>query len=73
MNLVIGIHKSNRDISISTDKTVDELTKIINDAFFQGDILTIDSDKGQKYFIPVKRIAYISIDQPRSNPLGFIA
>lgn len=70
MNITIGIAKSERELTLSTDKSVDELTEIVTKAFETG-MLVLDDTKNGRFIVPVKRVSYVNIGEKRSQPVGF--
>lgn len=71
MNISIGIAKSEREVTVSTNKSQEELTDLVNRAIENNEPLILDDVKDGRVIIPAKQIAYANIYSPQKTVVGF--
>ncbi len=70
MEVTIGIAKTEREIIIDTDKTLEELTDLFQNTTAEN-ILVLDDTKGERFLIARNRISYVHIGKRRTKTVGF--
>lgn len=72
MEIKIGIQETPRELVVASTQTADEVDALISDALSSTDgILRLTDEKGRKFLVPAKRIAYVEIAPADSRKVGF--
>ncbi|MCI7512345.1 MAG: DUF3107 domain-containing protein [Schaalia hyovaginalis] len=71
MNITIGIRGSAREISIDLDIEREELVSRVNAAVQSLSVLDLTDDRGQRYLVPARSIAYVQIGEQIERRVGF--
>jgi hypothetical protein len=68
----IGIADSSRELVVSSDRTPDEVQKLVDEALGSPDgLLRLSDDKGRRYVVRAAQIAYVEIAPEDVRRVGF--
>ena len=72
MEVKIGVAESARELVVSSGQTPDEVQTLVDAALAgSSDTLVLDDEKGRRYVVPSKRIAYVEIAPSDVRRVGF--
>lgn len=72
MEIKIGIQESPRELTLTSDKSPDEVDTLISDALADSTgLLRLTDEKGRRYMVPAGRIAYVEIAPSDARKVGF--
>lgn len=72
MEVKIGVAESNRELTISSAQSPEEVEALVADALKDSQsLLTLVDDKGRRFVIPSVRIAYVEIAAADARRVGF--
>lgn len=71
MEIKIGIRQSNRELTVETDTTVNDLVDHINKALADGSVFTVADNKGRHMIVPAAALAYVEAGSAAPRPVGF--
>jgi Protein of unknown function (DUF3107) len=67
----IGIAESQRELVVSSDQSADEVTALVDEALGGDGLLRLTDEKGRKYVVRSKAIAYVEIAPEEGRRVGF--
>ena len=70
MEVRIGVQNVAREIAFESNQSLEEVTKIVDNAFV-SDVLRLSDDKGRVFIVPVRGIGYINIGEHDKRGVGF--
>lgn len=70
MEIRIGIQNITREITLESELSMEDLSKVISDAL-QGTVLELTQAKGGKIVVPTAAIGYIEIGTEEKRRVGF--
>lgn len=70
MEVIIGVRDANRELTVDTDLSKEELLALVEQCSAQGTPLSL-SDAQRSIIIPASTIAYIEIPTAANHPVGF--
>ncbi|PRW64808.1 DUF3107 domain-containing protein [Actinopolyspora mortivallis] len=72
MEVKIGVAEGNRELTLSSSQSQDEVEKLVADALAgTTGQLRIDDEKGRRYIVPAGKVAYVEIGAPEVHRVGF--
>ena len=72
MEVKIGIAESARELVVSSGQSADEVSELVDSALADGDgLLRLVDDKGRRYLVRAKQIAYVEIAPEDVRKVGF--
>ncbi|SFM94678.1 Protein of unknown function [Pseudonocardia ammonioxydans] len=72
MKVKIGIAETPRELVVSSDSTPDEVAQLVSGAMKSDDgLLNLTDDQGNRFVVPVARIAYVEIGPAEERKVGF--
>ncbi|HLS04004.1 MAG TPA: DUF3107 domain-containing protein [Actinomycetales bacterium] len=71
MEITVGMHRVNRELTVETDLDLDAATKLIQDAL-SGNSLILDDTKGRRVVVPSSSVAYVELGSDTAHPVGFL-
>ena len=72
MEVKIGIAESARELVVSSGQSEDEVSELVDSALADGDgLLRLVDDKGRRYLVRAKQIAYVEIAPEDVRKVGF--
>lgn len=71
MEIKVGIVNVNREVSVESDSTAEEISAALDAALSSGGTLTLVDEKGRKVLIPAAGIAYVDLGSEHTRPVGF--
>ncbi|MFF2556275.1 DUF3107 domain-containing protein [Nocardia sp. NPDC058058] len=74
MEVKIGISDSPRELIINSAQTPAEVEALVTGALTgESGVVTLSDEKGRKYLIQAKKVAYVEIGAPSAGRVGFAA
>jgi hypothetical protein len=68
----IGVTHANRELTLETSQSTDDVHKVIEDALSsENGVITLNDDKGRTVFIPAAKLAYVEISGESGRRVGF--
>jgi hypothetical protein len=68
----IGVAESNRELTISSGQTPDEVEALVSEALKDPtSLLTLVDEKGRRFVVPSGRVAYVEIAAADVRRVGF--
>jgi len=71
VEITVGMHRVNRELTVETDLDLDAATKLIQDAL-SGNSLILDDTKGRRVVVPSSSVAYVELGSDTAHPVGFL-
>ena len=72
MEVKIGVTHANRELSLESSQSADDIRAAVSDALAADDgLLTLADDKGRTVYVPAAKLAYVEIVDASSRRLGF--
>ncbi len=72
MEVKIGVTHANRELSLETSQSADNVQKAISEALSgDGRLLVLSDDKGRSVYIPAEKLAYVEILGESGRRVGF--
>ena len=71
MEVRIGVQDSSREVIFETKSTSDQITKEIENAVKNKNLLSLVDEKGKKILIPGDRITFVELGAPEQRRVGF--
>jgi len=71
VEITVGMHRVNRELTVETDLDLDAATKLIQDAL-SGNSLVLDDTKGRRVVVPSSSVAYVELGSDTAHPVGFL-
>lgn len=71
MEIKIGIRQSNRELSIETDASVDDIVAKINEATANDSVISLTDTKNRTVLVPSQALAYVEIGTDTPHRVGF--
>ncbi|MDV6013871.1 DUF3107 domain-containing protein [Haloechinothrix sp. LS1_15] len=73
MEIKIGIQEASRELVLSSNKSQDEVDKLISEALRSDDgLLRLTDDKGRTVVVPVTKLAYVELTPAEARRVGFV-
>jgi hypothetical protein len=68
----IGVQFANRELSVESNQTPDDIAKAVSEAL-RADlgVLTLVDEKGRRVLVPADKLAYVEIAESESRRVGF--
>ena len=72
MEVKIGVQFANRELSVESNQTPDDIAKAVAEAL-RADlgVLTLVDEKGRRVLVPADKLAYVEIAESESRRVGF--
>ena len=71
MEIKIGIRQSNRELTLDTELSIDEVEKAISTAISNDSVLTLADKKGRTVMVPAGALAYVETGAEVQHRVGF--
>lgn len=71
MDVKIGIAESQRELVVASDQSADEVSALVDEALSGDGLLRLVDEKGRKYVVRSKSIAYVEIAPEEGRRVGF--
>ncbi len=72
MEVKIGVSHANREITLDSSLTADEVHKAVDEAFKSQDGLLVLSDtKGRTVYVPTEKLGYVEVSGETGRKVGF--
>lgn len=73
MEVKIGVLHTQRELTLESDQTQDEITDLVAAALSDTNSqLALTDERGRKVIVPANLIAYVEIAQADSRRIGFV-
>ncbi|MDO3395804.1 DUF3107 domain-containing protein [Nocardioides cremeus] len=71
MEVKIGIQQAQRELSIETDETAEQVQQQVATAVESGGVVTLTDTKGRTVLVPAAKLAYVEIGTASVGTVGF--
>ena len=72
MEVKIGIQQAQRELSIETDETAEQVQQQVATAVESGGVVTLTDTKGRTVLVPAAKLAYVEIGSAsEARRIGF--
>lgn len=72
MEVKIGVTNANRELSLESNQSADDVLKAVNAALTHEDgLFVLADDKGRTVFVPAEKLAYVEVVDASSRRMGF--
>ncbi|MCB0919499.1 MAG: DUF3107 domain-containing protein [Actinobacteria bacterium] len=71
MEVRIGVAENPRDVSFESDLEPEELSDVINAAWAENELLTLEDNKGRRFLVPTEKITFVEIGSSSQARVGF--
>lgn len=71
MEVKIGIQQAQRELSVETDETAEQVQQQIATAVESGGVVTLTDTKGRTVLVPAAKLAYVEIGTSTVGTVGF--
>ncbi|MGH3365721.1 MAG: DUF3107 domain-containing protein [Nocardioidaceae bacterium] len=74
MEVRIGVQHANREITLESDQSSDQVQEIVNKAVAGDDpLLVLVDERGRRVVVPADKVAFVEIGEEASRRVGFNA
>jgi hypothetical protein len=67
----IGVLYAPRELVVETDKSPDDVEKLLSKAIVDGGVFALTDEKGSRVAVPVDKVAYVEMAVPDDRKVGF--
>jgi hypothetical protein len=67
----IGVLYAPRELVVETDKSADDVEKLLSKAIVDGGVFSLTDEKGSRVAVPVEKVAYVEMALPDDRHVGF--
>jgi len=67
----IGIQQAQRELSVETDETAEQVQQQVATAVESGGVVTLTDTKGRTVLVPAAKLAYVEIGTATVGTVGF--
>ncbi|MBM7509459.1 mannose/fructose-specific phosphotransferase system component IIA [Nocardioides salarius] len=71
MEVKIGIQQAQRELSVETDETAEQVQQQVATAVESGGVVTLTDTKGRTVLVPAAKLAYVEIGTASVGTVGF--
>lgn len=71
MEVKIGVQYAPRELVVETDKSAEDVEKMLSKAIVDGGVFSLVDEKGSRVMVPVDKVAYVEIAKPDDHKVGF--
>ena len=71
MEVRIGVRHVAREIVFETEQTPEEIGGAVEAALRDNAVLTLEDDKGRRYFVPADAIGFVNVGHAEKGRVGF--
>ena len=71
MEVKIGIQQAQRELSVETDETAEQVQQQVATAVESGGVVTLTDTKGRTVLVPAAKLAYVEIGTAAVGTVGF--
>lgn len=71
MEVKIGIQQAQRELSVETDQTAEQVQQQVASAVESGGVVTLTDTKGRTVLVPAAKLAYVEIGTATVGAVGF--
>lgn len=71
MEIKIGLQQVQREVTIETTASAEEVEADLRRALTDGGIITLTDEKGRKVLVPADKIAYVDLSHEHQRQVGF--
>lgn len=71
MEVKIGVLYAPRELVVETDKSADDVEKLLSKAIVDGGVFALTDEKGSRVAVPVDKVAYVEMALPDDRKVGF--
>ena len=71
MEIKIGVLTNGRELSIQTERSIDDIEKSWADALANNQLFVIEGENGRRLVLSGQAVAYIDIATQHARPVGF--
>ncbi|WP_341230126.1 DUF3107 domain-containing protein [Nocardioides salarius] len=71
MEVKIGIQQAQRELSVETDETAEQVQQQVATAVESGGVVTLTDTKGRTVLVPAAKLAYVEIGTATVGTVGF--
>ncbi len=72
MEVKIGVTHANRELSLESSQSADDVLKAVNAALADDDgLLVLSDDKGRTVYVPAQKLAYVEVVGAAGRRMGF--
>ncbi|GAA4417054.1 DUF3107 domain-containing protein [Georgenia halophila] len=70
MEITIGVKHVNRELTLDSDQSTDEIQAAVDKAISDGTSLVLGDDKGRQVVVPSSSLAYVELDAKEQRRVG---
>jgi hypothetical protein len=68
----IGVTHANRELTLESSQSADDVLKAVNDALSDDDgLFVLTDDKGRTVYVPAQKLAYVEVVGASGRRMGF--
>ncbi|MEI2826836.1 MAG: DUF3107 domain-containing protein [Dermatophilaceae bacterium] len=71
MEVRIGVRQVAREIVFETEQTPEDIGAAVEAALRDKTVLTLEDDKGRRYFVPADAIGFVNVGHAEKGRVGF--
>ncbi len=72
MEVKIGVTHANRELSLESSQSADDVFKAVSAALADDDgLLVLSDDKGRTVYVPAEKLAYVEVVGAAGRRMGF--
>lgn len=71
MELKIGVQHAQRELTVETDETPDDVRTRLEEALANGSVFSVLDSKGRTVMVPGDKVAYVEIGSGVTGTVGF--
>ena len=71
MEITIGVRNVAREISLESDQSAEDVSKLIAKAIETGGVLALKDQRGRRVLVPVDALGFVELGQEEQLRVGF--
>lgn len=71
MDVKIGIQQAQRELTLETDASAEDISAQVSQALTSDGVLTLTDTKGRVFVVPAAKIAYVELGSTQVGTVGF--
>ena len=71
MEVKIGVQHAQRELTVDTQASMDEIHQLVAEAVESGGVLVLTDTKGRRVVVPASKVAYVEIGTGVAGQVGF--
>jgi len=71
MEIKVGVVNAARELTLESKESSEAIRQAVADALKSGEPLVLTDDRGRQVLVPIDKLAYLDLGDPRERQVGF--